>query len=80
MGVVFRFFWKNFLHRALTLYLDSWKKVENFDNAKNFQFIFSCNALVDDRMMVYGGLPGDDNYRKISEVKDCGVKEKGLIS
>ena len=65
----------------ITLHLDSWKRVENFDNAENFQFIFSCNALVDDRMMVYGGLPGyDDNYRKISEVKDCGVKEKGLIS
>ena len=65
----------------ITLYLDSWKRVENFDNAKNFQFIFSCNALVDDKMMVYGGHPANnDNYRKISEIKDCEVKEKGVIS
>ena len=60
------------------LHLDSWRKVENFNHAKNFHHSFSCNALVDGRMMVYGGLPFDNDYKKISEVKDCGVKAKVL--
>jgi len=58
---------------------DSWKTVENFNHAKNFHHSFSCNALVDGRMMVYGGLPFDNDYKKISEVKDCGVKEIGHL-
>ena len=52
--------------------------MENFNHPKNFHFGFSCNALVDGRMMVYGGLPFDNDYKKISEVKDCGVKAKVL--
>jgi len=59
---------------------DSWKKLRNFHHTESVSNSFACNALVDGRMMVFGGLPfGPTDYKKISEVKDCGMTEIGHL-